>query len=286
MKKITLFICLMSVSLIWGNNTRMAVLGAGDYIDDIVNSAIYPQQLVMYKNQLYGDITSSTSDFGFIIAPVPRYGCLGLWQAGLEEDYFTIGYGLSLFQFRLGFFFVPVEDQLQYGFGIGRYYFNRGFDLSFLINDQTDDEWYNLNLRLFKQKDDFVIVPRYKLHYYKEPFDYQQHRIGLMIQRYVLNEGFVFVGGEYDFCRGDIENDSTNFYAGLDLPLNRRFVLLLGFNENFINGFESPHWNIEAGIGLRIREFHIDFKLNRERFFNKDLTFISGVGIDLNFGQF
>ncbi len=287
MKKITLIIGFIGISLLWANNTRMEVLAVGDYIDDIVNTALYPEQLPIYQNQLYGDITGSTSAFGITIAPVPRYGCLGIWQKpDRGNNEFTIGYGVRFFRFRFGALFVPVKDHLQYGFSIGRRFFNRGFDLSFLINGQADDEWYNLNLRFFKQMDDYTVIPRYRLHYYKAPFDYQHHQIGLMLQRFILNEGFVFIAYEYDFCRGDIENDSTHFYAGLDLPLNRRFVLLLGFNENFVNSFETPQWHIEAGIGFRIREFHIDFKLNQDRFFNKDLTFISGAGIDLDFGRF
>jgi hypothetical protein len=290
MKKIYITICLCLFTLLnfaGANDTRMGTLMAGDYIDDLINITVYPHQIGLYHNNLWGDITeNNVEDYGIIITPDIKYGALAIWEPGLSDARFNIGYGISIFNFDVGAFVSPVEEHTQFGFGLGRSFFTRRFDLSFIVNDEVGIEWYQFNLRLSKRKTEFIIVPKYKLDYHREPYEYTNHRIGLMLQRLILNEGFVFFIAEYDFSRGDIQSKYTKFYVGLELPLNRIFIMRLGVSEVFTDGFENPQWFVEPGIGLKIREFSLDFHLNKDRLFDKDVTIVNSFGLDLNFGRF
>jgi len=259
---------------------------AGDYLDDVTNINIYPQQIMIYRNSLYGDIASGLENYGIIISPVSKYGALACWQNALETTEFYIGYAITLFNFDIGIAGSPVKDHLEFGLGIGRTFFDRRFDLSFHGTDTDDDAWYKFNLRITKRKGDFAVVPKYALDYVREPYECNRHRIGLVLQRLILNEGFVYLGAEYDFSRGDVQNDYTNVYAGLEVPVGRRVVLLLGVKETFIKGFESPEWFIEPGISIRIREFMLDFHLNKERLFDRYTNLINSFGLELRFGRF
>ncbi|UCG93086.1 MAG: hypothetical protein JSV97_05115 [candidate division WOR-3 bacterium] len=289
MKKVIVVICsciFAVMSVAWANETRMATLMAGDYIDDIVNIAVYPHHIVMYQNNLYGDITSELEDYGIVIAPDIKYGAVAFWQKGVSSGGFNLGYAIKFRKFDIGILFSPVENHLQYGFGIGRTFFNRHFDLSFIVNDATNDEWYQFNFSGRQRRGDYVIMPKYALNHIRAPFEYTRHNFGLMLQRLILNEGFVYFIAEYELQRGDISTDYTNFYAGLELPLTRIVVLRLGVHEQFIDGFERSDTRIEPGIGLRIREFNLDFHLNQDRLFDKEVTFFNSFGLDLNFGKF
>lgn len=259
---------------------------AGDYIDDMINIGLYPHQMVMYENSLYGDITTELEDYGIIFAPDIKYGAFGCWQSPEPARGFNVGYAINLFKFDVGVSGSPVKDHMQFGFGIGRAYFSKRFDLSFLVSDELNDKWFKFNLRCAWRKGDFIIVPKYTLDYTREPYEYNRHRIGLMLQRLILNEGFVYFIAETDLSRGDIEDDYTHIHAGLEIPLSRRIALIFGIKENFSNGFESPEWQIEPGISLHIREFTLDFHLNQDRLFNKNATLINSFGLDLNFGRF
>lgn len=274
------------VSSAQADQTRMDVLMAGDYIDDIVNIGVYPHQLVMYQNNIYGDIKSGIDDYGVVMAPVPKFGAFGIWQDPVENRGFNLGYAISLKKFEIGICGSPAENQTTFGIGIGRVFFNRRFDISFLVHDATNEEWFTFNARLAKRKGDYIIMPRYSVTSWSEPFEYYRHRIGLMMQRLIFNEGFVFLIAEYDFSRGDFENDYTHIHAGFDLPISRKVALLLGIKENFVDGIESPEWSVEPGISIRIREFTLDFHLNQERLFDKDVTIFNSVGLELNFGRF
>jgi hypothetical protein len=96
----------------------------------------------------------------------------------------------------------------------------------------------------------------------------------------------VFLGAEYRFSRGDIEYDSTRINAGVELKLSRLLVLRCGVAENFDGSFENAQWQIEPGIGLRVRDFNIDVHLNKDRFFDKEQTIFKSLGLDFNFGRF
>ncbi len=283
---VTILCCFALVNSVWANQTRMGILMAGDYLDDVTNINIYPQQITTYRNGLYGDITSTLDDYGIIISPVSKYGALACWQNATATTEFYIGYAITLFNFDIGIAGSPVKDNLKFGFGIGRTFFNRRIDLSFHGTDTPTDGWYKFNLRITKRKGDFAVVPKYALDYVRVPDEYNRHRIGLVLQRLILNEGFVYLGAEYDFTRGDIQNDYTNVYAGLEVPLGRRVALLLGVKEIFINGFESPQWFVEPGISIRIREFTLDFHINEERLFDRYTNFINSFGLELRFGRF
>jgi hypothetical protein len=288
MKKIAFITILFfaMVNVVWANHTRMATFMAGDYIDDLVNIALYPHHIVSYENNLYGDIANQLDDYGIIIAPEKKFGALACWQNMAPAYDFNIGYGIKLFNFDIGVSGSPVEDHFKMGFGLGRTFFSRRFDLSLLFSDGVNDEWLKFNLRCSRRRGDFIIVPKYTLDYVSEPNEFNRHRIGLMLQRLILNEGFVYFIAEYDFTQGDVESDYTNIYAGLELPLGRRIGLRLGAQETFSNGFESPKWQVEPGISIRIREFSIDFHLNKESLFDKETTLFKSFGLDLNFSRF
>lgn len=288
MKKIIYIsiVCFFAVNLAWANQTRMGIFMAGDYIDDLVNIDIYPHQIAAYENNLYGDITAESGNYGIILTPDIKYGALACWQNAVPDNGFNIGYGINLRKFNIGISGSPIKDHIRFGISIGRTYFSKRFDISFLVSDAINGEWYKFNLRLSKRKGDFMIVPKYTFDHVQEPYEYNRHRIGLMLQRLILNEGFVYFIAEYDFSRGDIENDYTHIYAGLELPMTKKIALLFGIKENFINGFESPEWQIEPGISIRIREFSLDFHLNGEGLFDEEVTLFESFGLDLNFGRF
>ena len=259
---------------------------AGDYIDDIININVYPHQLLQYQNSIYGDIKDGIDDYGLIMSPVPKFGGFGVWQNPVQNRGFYIGYAVSLKKFEIGICGSPGDDQTVFGIGIGRLFFDRRFDVSLFFNETSNEEWFTFNVKLAKRKGDYIITPRYSADSWSEPYDYYRHRIGLMLQRMVFNDGFIFFIAEYDLSRGDIENDNTHIHAGLDLPISRRIALLLGVKENFVDGFDSPEWFVEPGISIRIRDFTLDFHINQERLYDKDVTLFNSFGLELNFGRF
>ncbi|MGQ9701913.1 MAG: hypothetical protein ACUVQT_05615 [bacterium] len=282
MKKILLFGAII-ISTIWANQTRMNTLMSGDYIDDPVNIGIYPQFINVFPNTFYGDIFSSATDFGMIMMPVEKYGAIAAWQ----HKNFNIGYGIAVRKLEFGIMGCPVKDHNRFGIGIGYSSFNSRIDISGIISDETNvNEGFNINLRLLKRMNEYILVPRYSLNIYSKPYDYQSHNIGLLLQRLILNDGFVFLGIEYLLCEGKIEADFSYCFAGFELPLNRTFILRMGARERFDEDFAPVDWQVEAGLGLRIREFNLDFHLNQDRLFNKRLTFFNSFGLDLNFGKF
>jgi hypothetical protein len=280
------FMLLLWVQVVSANHTRMAALMAGDFIDDIVFVDLYPHCLIDYQNNLFLDIATNTADFGIIGTPNEKYGVLGFWQNPSAENGFNIGYAVSLYKFDLGFSFSPNEDNLRLGFGIGRDLFDQSVEVSFLTIDGTVQDRHTLRVRYSRRMGDFRITPRYALEYVSDPVDFKKHKLGIMFQRIILNEGFVYAGAEYDFTRGDIEIDSIHIHGGVELRLNRYLVLRCGIVEHFENSFENGTWYIEPGIGLRIRDFSIDFHLNEERLFDKEQTFFKSFGLDFYFGRF
>ncbi len=271
------------LSPVWANWTRMNTLMIGDYIDDPVNIDIYPQHINVFPNNFYGDILSSGTDFGVVITPIGKYGGVGFWQ----DKNFNIGYGITVKKFELGMMGSPVKDHYRFGIGLGYATIDMRVDLSGIINNETNlNEGYDFHLRLLKRKAEYILIPRYSLNIQSAPYDYQSHNIGLALQRLILNDGFAILGLEYLLREGDITPDRAYFFAGFELPLNKTFYLRMGAREEFDEDFVPQGWTVEPGIGLRIREFNIDFHLNQERFFNKETTFFKSFGIDLNFGKF
>lgn len=278
---------LLGLTSLWADQSRLDVLMTNDLIDDVVLIDLYPHHIIGYANSLYGDITGDMTDYGISITPDRKFGALAFWQNAEDARGFNIGYAVNLFHFDIGFSVSPVTDNYRYGFGIGRTYFSRRFDLSVLMNDAINDQWYDVQFRCTRQKGDFIIIPRYSLRYATEPDEFQNHRIALLIQRLVLSEGFVYLGGEYEFERGGVADiDLTHFYAGLELPVFKKLTLLLGARETFTDGFESPDWTIQPGICLRLRDFRVDLYLNREWFFEDNVNILNSIGLDLNFGRF
>ena len=266
--------------------TRTEVLMGGSYIDDIVYIDQYPHMLVGYANALYGDIAQELSGYGIIMSPERKFGAFGCWQNMQTRQGFNIGYAVKLMNFDIGISGSPVTDHYRIGVGVGRAFFGRRIDLSFLATDAIDEESIDLNARLACRRGDFILMPKYALTVVQEPSEYSQHRLGLMLQRLILNDGFVYFIAEYDFTRGDLTSDLTHIYAGLDLPLNRTFGVLLGINETFIDGFETPQWQLATGISVFIREFVFAFHINHERFFDKDEPLLHSFGLNLDFSRF
>jgi hypothetical protein len=283
---VILFVLFASSGL-WANQTRLDVLMTNDLVDDVVLIDQYPNHIIGYANALFGDIAGDITDYGITITPKKKFGALAFWQNADDMRGFNIGYAVTLMRFDVGISVSPVTDHYRYAFGIGRTYFSKRFDLSVQYNDDIAGQWFDFAFRCTRQKGDFVIVPRYALSYVTEPDEYQTHRIALLVQRLVLSEGFVYLGGEYEFERGGaIDIDLTHFYAGLELPVFKKLVLLFGARETFTDGFESPVWTIQPGISMRLRDFRIDLHLNREWFFEDNVNILHSIGLDLNFGRF
>ena len=271
---------------LWANHTRMSTLMAGDYIDDIIFTDLYPHRMLVYKNNLYLDITAGPEDFGVFFTPNTKYGVIGFWQNPVTRYGFNLGYAITVFKFDLGLSFSPIKDNIRFGVGIGRDFFDQHLDISFLTFDGISDKWHKFTAHYVRKFGDYGIIPRYSFDYVFEPSDCGKHRIGFIVQRNILNEGFVFLGAEYDLSRGDIEYDSTHIRTGVELKLSRILVLRCGVAENFEGSFENASWQVEPGIGLRIRDFRVDLHLNKDRFFDKEQTFFKSFGLDFDFGRF
>jgi hypothetical protein len=288
--KVTISIVVgLLVGIAWAGHTRMDILMAGDYLDDITNINTHPHCIALYGNTLYGDITVGLDNYGVVITPDAKYGAFAVWQEPDVDRNFNIGYGIQLKRFDLGVRFSPVKNHQSVGMGCGRTFFNRRFDMSFLYGKDEDIEHSEFSLRLRNRSGDFVIKPMYRGNYVLEPLEYYRHRFGILVERLVFNDGFVFLGAEYDFTRGDIENEFTNIYAGLEMPLSRRFVFLLGFYERITEDFDAFIWHLEPGFRIRIREFAFDFHLDTDTLFEDNeftLSIFKSFGIELNFGKF
>lgn len=285
---LALIVCclLLPLTFGWAGLTRTDILMAGDYIDDVVYVDQYPHTLLDHANVLYGDLQQQLSGYGFILSPVERFGVAGCWQNNLIGQGFNIGYALRLMDFDIGISGSPVTDHYRIGIGIGRAFFNRRIDASFLTTDGIEEESIDLNVRIACRHGDFLLVPKYALTVMQDPSEYSRHRLGVMVQRLILDDGFVYVIAEYDFARGDTENDLTHVHAGLDLALNRTFGILLGIKETFIDGFGTPQWQVATGISASIREFTFTFHINQDRFFDKDESLLDSFGLELDFGRF
>ena len=111
----------------------------------------------------------------------------------------------------------------------------------------------------------------------------------MLVQRLVFNDGFVFIGAEYEVTRGDLEDEFTNIYAGLEMPISRKVFLLLGVYERISDDFEALEWRIEPGFSIRIKEFTFDFHINTDTIFKDEeftLFIFKSLGFELNFGKF
>ena len=288
MSKRLIFIAfiLLAANLLWANHTRMSTLMTGDYLEDVIYTDLYPQRLIHYTNYLYLDIQSGPEDYGLIATPNEKFGVLACWQNPVDNHGFNIGYAINIAKFDLGISVSPVRDNVRFGIGGGRTFFDQRVDLSFLTFDGEYEAWHKFIVRYSRQLGDYNVVPKYSLEYMIEPYEENRHQLGVMVQRKILNEGFVFFTAEYDFQRGDREFDRTHLYAGVEMKLSRHFVLRGALVEDFENGFENPSWHVEPGFGIRIRDFNIDFNIDKDRLFDKDLTFIESVGLDFHFGRF
>jgi hypothetical protein len=279
---------LCAAGLVRADEVRIQTLMVPDLIDDPVNISVFPHHVVQYANCLWGDIhRTAAEDFGFILSPGPRLGCLAVWQqSGDLIPGFNLGYGRRVLRFDLGLSGMFMSDHKHFGIGLGRSFFTKRVDLSFLYNDDIAEKWFRINQHALVRKGDYVLAYRYSYFQHREPLDYLNHKIAFMIQRLVLSEGFVHVAAEYNIQRGDLETDYLDLYAGAELPLSRTFVLRLGMMEE-LNSEWVPIWfEFQPGIGVRIRQFTLDFQFNKDRLQDKDEPLVNSFGVDLNFGGF
>lgn len=285
---LSIIICLFTVTLAHGNATRITTFMIQDLIDDPINIAAFPNQISLFPNYLWGDISRlDPEDFGIILAPSDAIGAFAVWQSQESPvQGFNIGYGRRLFNFDVGFSGMYLSDYKHFGVGIGRTFFSKRIDLSFLMNDDAADQWYKINEHALVRKGDFILAERYSYTNYQTAFEYERHVITPFIQRLILNEGFVYLAADFVIQKGDIEEDYTELYAGVELPLNRTFILRLGIEENFDSSFVPMGYQIRPGIGMKIREFGIDLQINKDRLIIRDRPLFTSVGIDLNFGRF
>ena len=276
----------IGTNLVWANHTRMSTLMTGDYIDDIIYTDLYPHRLLVYKNNLYLDIGSGRDDFGVIATPNMKYGVIACWQNPVIDYGFNVGYAITLFKFDMGLSLSPAKDNIRFGLGVGRTLFDQRFDLSFLTFDGSTEKWHRFSVRYARRMSDYNIIPKYSYDYIFEPLDNREHKFGIMFQRFILSEGFVYLGTEYDVSRGDVEYDSIHIHAGVEVKLTRILVLRCGVAEHFESDFANAEWQVEPGIGLRIRDFNLDLHFNKDRLFDKEQTLFKSFGLDFNFGRF
>jgi len=285
---LSIIICLFTVTLAHANATRIATFMIQDLIDDPVNIAAFPNQISLFPNYLWGDISrTDPEDFGIILAPSDKIGAFSVWQSNQSVPQgFNVGYGRQIFNFDIGITGMYLDDYQHFGIGLGRTFFSKRIDLSFLMNDAANDQWWRINEHLLFRKGDFILAERYSYAKYQEPYGYDRHVITPFIQRLILNEGFVYLAAEFVIQQGDIETDYTDVFAGLELPLNQTFILRLGIVENFNQDFVPVGYQIQPGIGLKIREFGIDFLFNKGRLSDHENPLFNSAGLDLNFGRF
>jgi hypothetical protein len=285
---LSIIICLFTVTLAHANATRIATFMIQDLIDDPVNIAAFPNQISLFPNYLWGDISRTVpEDFGIILSPSDKFGAFSVGQTNRPiTQGFNIGYGRQIINFDIGISGMYLTDYKHFGVGIGRTFFSKRFDLAFLMNDETDNQWWRINEHMLIRKGDFILAERYSFIKNHLPYSYDQHLITPFIQRLILNEGFVYLAAQFVIQKGDIENDYTDVYAGVELPLNRTFILRLGVVENFNDDFVPIGYQIQPGLGLKIREFGIDFLLNKGRLSDHNDPLVNSVGLDLNFGRF
>ncbi len=280
------FTLTIGVTPVWANHTRMSTLMAGDYIDDIIYTDIYPQRLLGYANQLFLDVRSGPEDFGIVATPDPKYGVIACWQNPVSNHGFHLGYAIRIFSFDIGLSLSPVKDNTGFGIGARRTFFDQHVDISFRTLDGVVDKWNRFTIRYARRMSDYNIIPKYSFEYTYQPFEYGIHTIGAMVQRFIMNEGFVYFSAEYANSYAEIEYDSTRIHAGVELKLTRLLVLRCGVAEHFEGRFENGQWQVEPGIGLRIRDFSIDIHFNKDRFFDKEQTIVNSAGLDFSFGRF
>jgi hypothetical protein len=285
---LSIIICLFTVTLAHANATRIATFMIQDLIDDPVNIAAFPNQISLFPNYLWGDISrTGPEDFGIILAPSDKIGAFSLWQSDQSVPQgFNVGYGRQIFNFDVGISGMYLTDYKHFGIGLGRTFFSKRFDLSFLMNDDANNQWFKVNEHLLVRKGDFVLAERYSYTKYQAALEYERHVITPFIQRLILNEGFVYLAAEFVIQQGDVEEDYTEVYAGVELPLNRTFILRLGVEEKLNEDFVPIGYQIQPGLGIKIREFGIDLLLNKGRISGHDNPMFNGVGLDLNFGRF
>lgn len=277
MKRIIILGLIFGLSPIWANWTRMNTLMLGDYIDDPVNIDIYPQHIAVFENYFYGDILPKIPAYGLIFTPIPKHGGIGFWN---HCSNFNLGYANTIKKIDFGIMGSVVKDLNRLGLGLGYSSFNRRIDLSII----TDiNKGFGINLRLIQRKSEFILVSRYSFH---EEYDYQGHKIGVVLQRLILNDGFVFGGGEYILQNDETPAEWVYCYAGFELPLNRTFYLRMGVREIFDEDFIPRALSINPGIGLGIRDIDIDFHLDQGLIFDGKLPFFTTFGVNVNFGGF
>lgn len=266
----------------------MQTLMVPDLIDDPANITVFPHHINQYVNCLWGDIKRTTDeDFGLILAPASRLGALAVWQqSGNLTPGFNFGYGRGFYRFDLGLAGMTMNDHKHFSIGVGRVFFSKRIDLSFQYNDDLTMKWYRINQRTSVRRGDYVLAYRYAYWQHREPLDYLNHKIALLIQRLVLSEGFVYAAAEYNINRGAYENDYLDLYAGVEMPLSRVFLLRLGMKESLNADWEPISFSFEPGLGVRIRDFKLDFQFNKNRLQDKEETLVNSFGVELNFGEF
>jgi len=285
---ISIIVCLLAVIPARANESRIATFIIPDLIDDPINISAFPHQINLYPNYFWGDIGRMKPEaFGIIIMPGEKFGSFALWQTSRPiTEGFNVGYARSVFNFDVGVSGMYLNDYKHFGVGLGRTYFSKRIDLSFLMNDETNNQWYRVNEHLLFRQGDFIIAERYSFVKNHAPYEYVNHKFAPIIQRMILNEGFVYLAAEYNNQSGSIETDYTDIFAGVELPLNRTFALRLGAVEHLNEDFIPTSYLVQPGISVRIREFNFDFLLNKNRFFDRQEPLINSFGLDLNYGRF
>lgn len=289
MRNITTIIILLGfVSVSAANETRIGTLQSSYYIDDVslVNNII--SLMPNYSNQLYGDLAGKSTDGGIFLSRNPRCGTFGVTM----DDHIMLGYGRTVRNLDVALGFKPSGQYWMGSVGIGRSFFTRRIDLAsnIKLNQDTDEHILEFILRLKGKKNDWTFVPAYSLAIVNgaaaDP-EFMTHRIGLSLQRSLLEDGLVYVIGHYDKMTGDLDQGEIAVTGGVEMRLGQVFGFRCGVSQAVDDKLETYQPVVfTPGLRATFGDFDFDFFVNRAWPFQDDEKLLVGAGVDFKFDRY
>ncbi len=272
------------------NEVRIETFNSTYYIDDIGLVRSVVSQMMVYRNQIYGDWRGSKNDGAIFLSRKERYGTFGV----IVNEYVTLGYGMSLGKFDIGLGFAPHGKYWIGSAGIGRTFFARRFDLSsnIKIGRETKSSIYEFILRLKGEKQDYRFIPIYNLKIVDEPkpspsVNYMAHNVGFALERSLLEDGMVFIIGHWEKMTGDLDAGSIRCIAGVEMKVSNNLGFRFGINESLTDDLkEFRPLEFNPGIRVMLGDFDFDFFINQDWPFKDKQRLLVGAGIDFKFDKF
>ncbi len=289
MKNIAIIVILLAfMSVSTANETRVGTLQSGYYIDDIslVNNII--SLMPNFGNQLYGDLAGKSTDGGIFLSKNPRSGTVGV----VMDDQIMLGCGRTVKNLDVALGWRPSGQYWMGSVGVGRNFFTRRIDLAsnIKLNQDTDEQILEFILRLKGKKNDWTCVPAYSLAIVRgtaaDP-EFMTHRIGFSLQRSLLEEGLVYVIGQYDVTTGDLDEGEISVTGGVEMRLGRVFGFRCGVSQTVDDKFEVyKPVAFTPGLRATFGDFDFDFFVNRAWPFQDDEKLLVGAGVDFRFDRY